>query len=168
MSSEKDAVDRLLNNWTRERPDLEIAGLGVVNRIWLLAKHLTRRDRRALERLGLAPWAFEVLAALRRQGPPYRLSPTGLGRRTLLSSGAMTTRLDRLQDAGYVRRIPDPHDRRGVLIEITESGQELADRAIEARLVAVEALLAPLDDADREALARLLRKMLAPLDHRTD
>jgi DNA-binding MarR family transcriptional regulator len=155
-----DTVDQLREEWGRERPGLDVSGLGITSRISLLCKVLSREDGKALGPLGLAPWAADVLLALRRQGPPYQLTPTDLRKVTLLTSGAMTTRLDRLEAAGYVRRNSDTQDRRSIRVVLTETGIELADRAIAARLARVETILAPLSAEEREAGAALLRKLL--------
>ena len=160
MDSEDDTVDQLMVDWTRERPDLDARGLGITGRISLLGKVLAREDKRALAPLGLAPWACDVLLALRRQGPPYRLTPTDLRKVTLLTSGAMTTRLDRLEEAGLVLRSLDSNDRRSFQVELTDQGRELADRALEARLGMVETLLTPLSAEESQAAAGLLRKLL--------
>ena len=155
-----DTVDRLSEEWGRERPDLDVSGLGITSRISLLCKVLGREDSKALGPLGLAPWAADVLLALRRQGPPYRLTPTDLRKVTLLTSGAMTTRLDRLEAAGYVRRNSDTQDRRSIQVALTETGVELADRAIAVRLAKVETILTPLSEDERQTGASLLRKLL--------
>ncbi|MGD8867931.1 MAG: MarR family transcriptional regulator [Gemmatimonadales bacterium] len=157
---DRDTVDRLSDKWGRERPDLDVSGLGITSRISLLCKVLSREDSKALGPLGLAPWAADVLLALRRQGPPYQLTPTDLSNVTLLTSGAMTTRLDRLEAAGYVRRNSDTQDRRSIQVVLTETGVELADRAIAVRLAKVETILAPLSEEERDATARSLRKLL--------
>ncbi len=157
---DRDTVDQLREEWGRERPDLDVSGLGVTSRISLLCKVLGREDSKALAPLGLAPWAADVLLALRRQGPPHQLTPTHLRKATLLTSGAMTTRLDRLEAAGLVRRSSDTQDRRSIRVALTEAGIELADRAIAARLARVERILAPLSEDERETAAALLRKLL--------
>jgi DNA-binding MarR family transcriptional regulator len=157
---DRDTVDQLRDEWGRERPDLDVSGLGVTGRISLLCKVLSREDGKALAPLGLAPWAADVLLALRRQGPPYQLTPTDLRKATLLTSGAMTTRLDHLEAAGLVRRSSHTQDRRSIQVALTEAGIEQADRAIAARLARVERILAPLSEDDRETAAALLRKLL--------
>ncbi len=169
----EDLVDVLMEDWARERTDVDADGLSVSSRISLLGKVLARRDKRALTPLGLAPWAAEVLLALRRQGPPYRLTPTELRRVSLLTSGAMTTRLDRLEDAGLVRRTPDSEDRRSFQVTLTQRGLELADQAFVARLGMIDELLEPLSAAERSQTAGLLRKLLVasnvrPLDMEHD
>jgi len=160
-----DTVDQLMDDWKREHPDLDTSGLGVTSRISLLSKVMAREDKRALAALHLAPWACDVLLALRRQGPPYELTPTDLRNATLLTSGAMTTRLDRLEEAGLVRRSLDSDDRRSFIVSLTDEGRQLADRALTARLRMVDRLLAPLCGDEREAAAGLLRKLLIKSRH---
>ena len=161
-----DLVDTMLQDWARERAEVNADGLGVSTRISLLGKVLARRDKQALKPLGLAPWAAEVLLALRRQGPPFRLTPTDLRKLSLLTSGAMTTRLDRLEEAGLVQRSPDSDDRRSFQVTLTKRGRELADRAFVARLGMMEELLEPLSTAERTQAAGLLRKLLLASDVR--
>ncbi|MGD8726260.1 MAG: MarR family transcriptional regulator [Gemmatimonadales bacterium] len=156
----RDIVDQLMDDWHRERPDVNAAGLGVTSRIGLLTKVLIAEDKRALASIDLAPWACDVLLALRRQGPPYELTPTDLRKLTLLTSGAMTARLDRLERDSLIRRDLDPGDRRSFKVGLTDEGRELADRALEARLEMVERFLSPFTAEEREAAAGLLRKLL--------
>lgn len=159
-----DEVDDLVAAWQAERPDLDVQPLQVLSRVSRLARHLDRSRRAAFAGHGLEPWEFDVLAALRRQGPPYELSPGALLRTTLVTSGTMTNRVDRLEEAGLVRRRPDPEDKRGVLVTLTPAGQARADAALASLLEAEQALLAPLPEASRQALAGLLRLLLTPLD----
>ncbi len=105
-----------------------------------------------------------VLSALRRQGPPYQLSPGALLRATLVTSGTMTNRIDRLAEGGLVRRLPDPQDKRGVLVQLSERGKSVADAALADLLEQEHGLLTGLDDAQREQLASLLRMLLTPFD----
>ena len=160
----RDEVDDLVAAWQAERPDLDVQPLQVLSRVSRLARHLDRARRTAFAAHDLEPWEFDVLAALRRQGPPYELSPGALLRTTLVTSGTMTNRVDRLEKAGLVRRRPDPEDKRGVLVTLTPAGQAQADAALADLLQAEQALLAPLPKASREALADLLRILLTPLD----
>lgn len=157
---DRDLVDAVVQDWGDQRPDLDAGGLAIANRIALLRKIFVEADKRALGPLQLAPWACDVLLALRRQGPPHQLTPTDLRRATLLTSGAMTTRLDRLEEDGLVRRTPDPADRRSFQVSLTERGRLLADRALSVRVDTVDRLLAPLSQAERDAAAGILRKLL--------
>lgn len=160
----RDEVDDLVAAWQAERPDLDVQPLQVLSRVSRLARHLDRARRSAFAGHGLEPWEFDVLAALRREGPPYELSPGALLRTTLVTSGTMTNRVDRLEQAGLVRRRPDPHDRRGVLVALTAAGQTRVDAALASLLEAEQALLAGLPEDSRRTLAGLLRVLLAPLD----
>jgi DNA-binding MarR family transcriptional regulator len=156
----RDEVDELVEAWTRERPDLDTAPLAVLSRISRLARHLDRARRAAFAEHDLEAYEFDVLTALRRSGAPYELSPGQLLRSTLVGSGTMTNRLDRLESRGLVRRRPDPADGRGVRVRLTAKGRARVDRAL-ADLVAREGeLLAGLRPADRDRLATLLREVL--------
>ena len=157
--AQQDEVDRIVDAWQRERPDLDFAPLHVLSRVARLSKHLDRARRAAFTASALESWEFDVLSALRRAGSPYRLSPKALLQQTLVSSGTMTNRIDRLVERGLVERRTDPHDGRGILVSMTDAGCDTVDAAIE-RLVAAETdLLADLGDDEREHLARLLRAL---------
>jgi DNA-binding MarR family transcriptional regulator len=160
----RDEVDDLIAGWQSERPDLDVTPLQVLSRVSRLARHADRARRAAFGAHGLELWEFDVLSALRRQGPPYRLSPGGLLRTTLVTSGTMTNRIDRLEKGGLVRRDPDPQDKRGVLVTLTEAGRASVDAALADLLEAEQSLLAVLPAASRRTLADLLRTLLAPLD----
>src|SRR6516165_10642280 len=164
MAPARDEVDDLVVAWQAERPGLDVQPMQVLSRVARLERHLDRARRSAFAAHGLEPWEFDVLAALRRQGQPYELSPGALLRTTLVTSGTMTNRVDKLKEAGLVRRRPDPEDKRGVLVTLTAAGQTRVDAALASLLEAEQALLAPLPPASREALADLLRALLAPLD----
>jgi DNA-binding MarR family transcriptional regulator len=159
-----DEVDDLVAAWQAERPDLDVRPMQVLSRVSRLARHLDRERRSAFAAHDLESWEFDVLAALRRQGAPYELSPGALLRTTLVTSGTMTNRIDRLEQAGLVRRRPDPQDKRGVLVTLTAAGQARVDEALTDLLAAEQALLAGLTDSSRHTLAGLLRVLLAPLD----
>ena len=158
----RDEVDELVEAWARERPDLELAPVEVFSRIGRLARHLDLARRDAFTAARVESWEFDVLAALRRAGTPYELSPGRLLRETLVTSGTMTNRVDRLAARGLVERLPDPHDRRGVLVRLTPEGKAAVDTAFEALLEAEQKFLADLPDRDRTRLATLLRTLLAP------
>jgi DNA-binding MarR family transcriptional regulator len=161
---QRDEVDDLVASWRAERPDLDTEPLQVLSRVSRLAKHLDLARRDAFASRGLAAWEFDVLSALRRQGPPYQLSPGALLRATLVTSGTMTNRIDRLAQAGLVDRSRDPLDRRGVLVTLTARGQAVADGALADLLRRERELLTGLDGAQRAELADLLRVLLAPFD----
>jgi DNA-binding MarR family transcriptional regulator len=160
----RDEVDDLVAGWRSERPDLDLAPLQVLSRVSRLARHLDRARRTAFAAHGLEAWEFDVLSALRRQGPPYQLSPGSLLHATLVTSGTMTNRIDRLTAGGLVRRLPDPQDKRGVLVELTPRGQSVADAALADLLGQERDLLAGLDVSQRDLLASLLRMLLSPFD----
>lgn len=159
-----DEVDRLVDAWQRERPDLDVRPLHVLSRVTRLARHLDLARRQAFAAHHLQMWEFDVLSALRRAGPPYELSPGGLIRETLVSSGTMTNRIDRLAEAGLVERLPDLTDRRGVIVRLTEAGRDRVDSALAGLLERERSLLAELSAADRDSLADLLRTVVAPFD----
>jgi DNA-binding MarR family transcriptional regulator len=154
---EKDLVDKILEQWSGERPDLDTTSLGVVIRVMTLYRSFSRQAARALEPLELELWEYDVLSALRRQGEPYTLPATRLARETDLSSGAMTNRIDRLETRGLLRRRPDPDDRRGVNVSLTATGRKLIDRAIQHRLDSARESLRALSLPQQRELARLLR-----------
>ena len=159
----RDAIDGIVEQWGRERPDLDTAPMALVGRI-ARANLLLQREVDALfERNGLPAGGFDVLATLRRSGEPYRLSPTQLFRAAMIASGSMTARLDRLQGLGLVERSPDPRDRRALLVGLTPAGRELVDRVVAEHVANEERLLAGLDAADREALGGVLRRLLVSL-----
>ncbi len=162
MADVRDEVDELTEAWARERADLDLAPVAVFSRISRLARHLDLARRDAFTTHRVESWEFDVLAALRRAGAPYELSPGRLLRETLVTSGTMTNRVDRLAARGYVERYPDPADRRGVLVRLTPEGKAAVDGAFEELLAAEQQLLADLPDTDRDHLARLLRTLLAP------
>ena len=157
----RDEVDELIEAWRRERSDLDLAPVEIFSRS-RLARHLDLARRDAFSAHDIEGWEFDVLAALRRAGTPYQLSPGRLLRETLVTSGTMTNRVDRLTTRGLVERLPDPHDRRGVLVRLTAEGKAAVDGAFEALLDAEAALITDLPDQDRTRLAELLRVLLAP------
>lgn len=160
----RDHVDHILEQWARERPDLDLSPMAVIARMSRLSRILERRIAEVLARYGLNESQFGVLTALRRAGPPFCLSPTALYNSLLISSGAMTNRLDRLTAMGLVRRIPDPRDRRSILVALTPKGLKLIDEVIEAHLQNEQRLLAGLSPSERRTLAGLLRKLLAEFE----
>ncbi len=164
----RDEVDDLVAAWHAERPDLDVEPLQVLSRISRLSRHLDRARRAAFAAHGLAAWEFDVLSALRRQGAPYQLSPGALLHATLVTSGTMTNRVDRLVTAGLVSRHPDPQDKRGVLVTLTEDGRAAVDAALADLLRNERKLLTALAGPQRHELAALLRILLAPYDARGD
>lgn len=162
-----DEVDRIVSAWQSERPDLDFTPLQVLSRVGRLARLLDRARRQAFSRSKLEAWEFDVLAALRRAGTPFRLSPKQLLQQTLVSSGAMTNRIDRLVESGLVVRRDDPNDGRGVLVEMTPTGLTRVDAAITRLIDAEAAILAGLTRAERKKLAESLRRLGLSLDEVT-
>jgi DNA-binding MarR family transcriptional regulator len=159
-----DHVDSILAQWRAQRPDLEFEPLGLVGRLLRAARLADDALAEGLAGHRLQRGWFDLLAALRRAGPPFELNPTELMRATLLSSGGMTKRLDRMVEAGLVERRPDPDDRRGTRVALTRRGKAAIDRALVAHLANEEALLADLPAADRRKLDSLLRTLLVGLE----
>jgi DNA-binding MarR family transcriptional regulator len=160
----RDEVDDLVAAWHTQRPDLDVEPLQVLSRVSRLARHLDIARRSAFASHDLESWEFDVLSALRRAGPPFQLTPGALLRATLVTSGTMTNRIDRLAASGFVRREPDPKDRRGVLVTLTEEGKAVVDAALANLLDSERELLAGLDRGQRQVLADLLRTLLVPFD----
>ena len=161
----RDDVDGLVQAWQRERPDLDVTPLEVLSRVLRLARHLDLARGAAFEGHGLEVWEFDVLAALRRAGPPYVMSPGQLLTQTLVSSGTMTNRIDRLAARRLVERLPDPIDGRGIQVRLTSAGRTRVDDAMSDLLEREREILAPLTDRQRATLAMLLRSLVAPFDH---
>lgn len=161
MSAAEDEVDDLVLAWRRERPDLDTSPMQVLSRVDRLARHVDRARAAAFSRHGLEGWEFDVLAALRRSGEPYRASPSALVRATGVTSGTMTNRVDRLVGRGLVRRDSDPDDRRSIRVELTPEGRATVDGALVDLLRAEHELLAGLDEPGRTNLADGLRRLLA-------
>ncbi|TDE33004.1 MarR family transcriptional regulator [Actinomadura sp. 6K520] len=164
----QDEVDRLVEAWNAERPDLDVRPLQVLSRVSRLARHLDRARRAVFVDHDLESWEFDVLTALRRAGSPYQLSPGRLLRATLVTSGTMTNRIDRLAAAGLVERHPDPQDKRGVLVRLTDAGRTRVDAAFADLLEREQAILDSLGPGQREVLADLLRTLLIPFDKSTE
>jgi DNA-binding MarR family transcriptional regulator len=157
----RDTIDALQDDWGEQRPDLDPEPMGVVLRIQALAKILGEKAALRLQEHELQWWQYDVLSTLRRQGKPYTLAATELADSSLLTSGAMTNRIDRLEDEGLVRRLADAEDRRKVLVQLTPRGLERIEGATEARFEAALDALAPLDSMQRKSLSKLLRQLLA-------
>ncbi|MCB2175043.1 MAG: MarR family transcriptional regulator [Actinomycetales bacterium] len=153
-----DHVGRILAQWHRERPDLDVSPMGVIGRLHRLARVLDAELAPVFAAEGLRDGDFDVLAALRRSGAPYELSPGELVRTTMVTSGATSKRLDRLEAAGLVARRPDPDDARGRRVRLTDGGVATVDRLVAAHVGNEHRLLAGLDADDRAALAVLLER----------
>jgi DNA-binding MarR family transcriptional regulator len=159
MTSSRDAVDAILDQWQRERPDLDSSPIGVVGRLSRVSRELEARLEPVYKAHGLEPGWHDVLATLRRQGPPFQMRPTDLTSATMLTSSGMTKRLDKLEGAGLIARAPDPKDRRGTLIALTDEGRALIDAVTPDHLANEASLLESLTAAERAQLADLLRKL---------
>lgn len=163
MPIEQDTVDRMLAQWARERPELEVSGMAIVLRVQLLADVWSERLKETLAPAGLAPWEFEVLSALRRTGPGG-LAPKDLSESARLTSGAMTHRLDRLEERGLVRRKSSRHDRRSMIVSLTPKGAALIDSVIGVRMADASASVSGLGKRAQRELARLLRDLSLSLE----
>lgn len=159
----QDRIDTILAQWKRERPDLDTQAMSVVGRVQRTAAALRPKLDETHGVSGLQGETFDVLASLRRSGPPYQLSPTDLYREMMLTSGAMTNRIDRLEDAGLVARRADPDDRRGTLVRLTAKGKALIDTATAKHVDNEDRLLSALTARERQQLNELLRKLLISL-----
>jgi DNA-binding MarR family transcriptional regulator len=159
-----DRADIAIEQWARERPDLSVLPMFIFWRLLDAAESVMRDHMNPLfAEAGLLPGEFDVLATLRRSGEPYLLSPTRLYEAVMISSGGMTNRLDRLERAGLVERRPDPSDRRGKLIALTDAGKRVIDETIGRHVANEERLLSVLTAAEQEKLNSLLRKLIAGL-----
>ena len=163
---ERDGVDLILEQWQRERRDLDSSPIGVIGRVSRLARELEQRLEVVYREHGLEPGWHDVLATLRRTGAPFRLRPTDLTNATMLTSSGTTKRLDRLEQAGLIAREPDPDDRRGTRISLTPAGRRLIDKVTEAHLANERRLVGALTTAERRQLADLLRKLQTGLPPR--
>lgn len=163
-----DEVDRIVAAWAGERPDLDLAPLEVFSRVSRLARHLEIARRHAFSATGLEGWEFDVLSALRRAGAPYELTPGRLIDETLVSSGTMTNRIDRLASKGLVTRAADTGDRRVVRVRLTREGQKLVDGAMGRLLEAESEYLTPLTDTECAAVAAQLRTLLLTFEEHSD
>ena len=159
-----DPVDEILAQWQKERPDLDVSPMGIIGRTTRLAKLFQKEIGKTFARFGLNLGEFDVLATLRRSGKPYQLSPTELYSSMMVSSGTMTNRIDGLEKAGLVERIPDPSDRRGILIQLTDSGFALIEKTVEAHVKNEHRILDALDTAELDEFTVLLRKLLVSLE----
>ena len=159
-----DEVDRIVAAWRRERPDLDVSPMEILSRVSRLARQLDLARKSSFSDYGIEGWAFDVLSALRRAGEPYQLSPSTLLQETLVTSGTMTNRIDRLVARGWVARSPDPGDSRGVLVHLTDSGRATVDSALADLLVKERDILSGLTTAGSRKLATLLRELSTGFD----
>ncbi|MFG1678385.1 MarR family winged helix-turn-helix transcriptional regulator [Micromonospora sp. NPDC049282] len=156
-----DEVDVIVEQWRRERAGMRLEPMAVFGRIYRLARLVGDRQEKVYAGWGIGRGEFDVLAALRRAGPPYTLAPKALTAALMLTSGGMTGRLDRLERAGLVRRAPDPADRRALRVSLTDAGRRVVEESAEAGLEVQRRILDTLPPADRDRLADLLRALLA-------
>ena len=159
-----DAVDELLAAWRKERPDVDVSPLEIFSRVSRLAVHLARVRALVFADVDLEEWGFDVLAALRRDGPPYQLSPGALRQQTLVGSATTTHRIDRLESLGYVERSPSPDDGRGVVVQLTKAGRGKVDLALELLASAESDLLVGVPREDRHRLVDGLRVLLTGVE----
>ncbi|MFE9807807.1 MarR family winged helix-turn-helix transcriptional regulator [Streptomyces sp. NPDC005227] len=161
MSTPEDPVDAIIEQWATVRPDLDTAAMEVFGRVFRISRALGDRMEKAYARYGISRGEFDVLATLRRSDAPYTLSPRQLSATLMLTTGGMTGRLDKLERAGLLRRSPDPHDRRGLKVTLTDEGLRLIDEAVGTGLAVQTAALSALDGDQATQLAALLRPLLA-------
>jgi DNA-binding MarR family transcriptional regulator len=159
-----DSIELFMRQWRKERPDLDPSPFGIFGRIHRIAGYFSRRADVWLGELGLTWETFSLIVTLRRAGKPYAMRPTDLLRESLLSSGAVTNRIDRVEVLGFVRRVADPNDRRGVVVQLTASGRTLADRAIALHFKEMSRLLDGLTARDARTIAALLSELLLPFE----
>ncbi|MGR4871990.1 MarR family winged helix-turn-helix transcriptional regulator [Variovorax sp. LARHSF232] len=164
IAKRRDAVDNILDQWRRERPDLDVSPMGPIGRFKRCAVLLQRRVDATFAEFGLMAWEFDMLATLRRSGKPYRMAPTALFSALMVTSGTMTHRLQRLEANGLVQRLPNSEDARSMLVQLTPKGLALIDRAVEAHVENERAILAALSPAELLGLDRSLSELLAALD----
>ena len=167
-STPADSVDLILEQWARERPDLDCSPMGVIGRITQLQREVFLAQRATFARHGLDAPSFDVLAALRRAGAPYQLTPTALMRTALVTSGAITQRLDRLEERGLITRGRSEEDGRAVVVTLTPAGHRATDDALPDHLATERDLLAGLSTAEQAQLAALLRRFLVSLGRTPD
>lgn len=159
MDESSDVVQELLHQWRRERPELDVSAMAVVGRLLRLGKRLETRANVVLKPFGLSYTDLDVLATLRRSGKPYSLKPTQLQRSVLITSGAMTACLNRLEAAGLISRSASDQDRRSLSAALTTAGRRLVDKAVEVRFAEAHDALKALAAGERKQLGDLLRKM---------
>jgi len=164
---QRDAVDRILDQWHTTRPEVDVSPLAVIGRVSRLSRLIDRRLAENFARFGIESWMYDVLATLRRQGEPYSLTAGELVRHTMITTGAVTNRIDRLEQRGLVERT-GTHDRRKVLVRLTPAGRDLVDEVIGAHVATERAILAELSDRQEHELAQLLRRLLLHLGDSVD
>jgi DNA-binding MarR family transcriptional regulator len=159
-----DSIEIFMSQWKKERPDLDPWPVGILGRTQRISAYLQSRATKWLAPLGLTWESFSLLVALRRSGPPYALRPTEIYRESLLSSGAITNRIDQVEKRGWVKRYHSPNDRRGVIVRLTPGGRAVADRAIEVHFRQLAAQFSEISEKDRQTLLEGLGKLLHSLE----
>jgi DNA-binding MarR family transcriptional regulator len=160
-----DSVDAIQAAWQRERPEVDVSSIGIITRLWRLAHHLDVARAQTLAALGTDASTLDALATLRRSGPPYRLTAGQMQRRSLVTAGAISQRLDKLEEAGLVRRQRDSNDRRIIHICLTPRGRRLIDRVFAAIMEQEQQLLGSLTGPERDRLEPLLKRWLSTFEH---
>lgn len=164
QQDKSDAVDAIVDQWRRERPDLDPSAKQITGRVIRLSSVFRAAYAEAFAPLGLNDGDYGVLATLRRAGAPNRLTPSDLARHQMMTSGGMTAAIDRLERKGLVTRLPNPDDRRGSLVQLTDDGRDVVDRAMELQADAESRLVGGLSAAERRTLEQLLRKLLVRVE----
>jgi DNA-binding MarR family transcriptional regulator len=163
-----DVMDDFVNEWAAEWPGLDASHLETIGRIWRISEHLRREFDKGLKPLGLTWESFDLLASLRRSGKPYRMRPSELNAACLLTSGAMTNRLNQVERLGLIERLSDPTDRRAIQVALTPEGLALAEKAIDVQFSAARELLRSLPPSEKDTLAPILRRILATFEPARD
>jgi len=163
-SKPSDVIDTIIDDLNREMPGLDPSGMAIAGRLVVVAAKIQSKVNQILKEHGLAQWEFDVLATLRRAGAPFHRSPTSLSRSTLLSTAAMVNRIDRLESRGLVRRLLNPTDRRGIIVELTDEGKALVERVMPERLEEANRVANALSKKDRQVFESLLRSISAAVD----
>jgi DNA-binding MarR family transcriptional regulator len=161
----EDGIDRVEQAWRRERPDIDVSSVGIVSRIWRVSRHLERERKERLAELGTDRVTLDVLAMLRRSGPPYRRTAGELTHSSLITSGGVSQRLDKLERAGMITRHIHPEDRRRIDVQLTPEGMRLVDSVLADLMEHESKLLEELSDADKDDLRRTLKRLLARFEH---
>lgn len=168
MRKKEDAVDHIINQWRRERPDLDPSPMGLIGRLARCEMLLRRKLDQTFERFGMTSWEFDVLATLRRAGHPYSLAPTALYSSLMVTSGTMTHRLQRLEKVGLVERVKSSEDLRSMLVQLTDAGLSLINQAVEAHIANEQAILDLLPAESRKQLDKHLVTLLSVLETSID
>lgn len=163
MPRELDTVDRITRQWNTVRPDLDVSPIAVIGRISRLSRLLELRLEENFARFGIESWMYDVMATLRRVGEPFELTAGDLVRQAMVTTGAMTNRIDKLAQRGFVERA-SANDRRKVIVRLTPAGFDTVERVVEAHLATERELLAILSSRQRDVMQKLLRSMLLSLD----